>query len=118
LRRIVTVRAQNTTAHTVIAGKISDRNALHAQSPGCEQVEGAVPGKIVEAAGSFEKGNGPDFSGLWRNSGNTQRHAKNPPVIEMAGEAALDVLGKKFFQLFFPARTRSFKNSSLLSILG
>jgi hypothetical protein len=95
---VFAVCAEHAAAHAAIAGKMDDWHALQAQAPGGEQVEGAVPGKVVEAAGGFEEGYRAGITRGGGQTGNAQSHVEDASVVEVAGQAAFDFFGVEVFE--------------------
>jgi hypothetical protein len=92
---MITIRTKHALAHAGIASEISDWDSLQTKSPRGQQMKSAVPGKVINAGGGFEKNNGRAVR-LGFLPGNLLCDTGNFEVIQPADESAFDTLGKKF----------------------
>lgn len=94
---IVPIRAQHTMTHARVAGKISNGNPLEPQRPGGEQMKSAVPGKIIDPGGGFEKDN-RRARRSWRLADDTLCHTRDFQIVEPADKSAFEALSEEVLE--------------------
>jgi len=80
---MIATSAEDASAHPRSAGKVDNRHSLQPHSPGCKQVEAAVPGQIVDARRSLKERDRPTLRCRCSNSDFT-RHARDPAIVQAA----------------------------------
>ncbi len=96
---IIPVRSQHTMAHARVACKVSNRNSLQPQRPGCEQMESTVPGEVIDPCGSFEKSD-RRAARRRRVTSDESRYASDLQIIEPADKSAFEALFEEIFHVF------------------
>jgi hypothetical protein len=89
----IAIGAQYATTHSGAASEIGNRNAAEPQGPGGQQVEGTVPGKVIQPGRGFEECNWP----ARRRRGNPIHGPGEVPdadIIQPPDGAAEQALGK------------------------
>ena len=93
---IVAIRPEHAMAHARVTCKINHRNFLQAERPRYQQMKSAVPRKIVNASGCFEKNN---RRAIWLRlfAEHFARQRCDLEIVEPAHKSAFDALGEELF---------------------
>lgn len=92
---LIAICAKHAVTHPGMTRKISDRDPSETQRPGGEQMEAAVPRKIVDPGRSLEENDGRTGRRR-RPSDHSLCNPRDLEIIEPADQAALNALFEEF----------------------
>ena len=94
----VAIGAEDATTHARVAGEIHDGHPTQPQGPGREQVEGAVPGEVIDSGGGLEEGDWPPGRSR-RISRYDAGETRDADIVQPADNSTHEALGHDVMQI-------------------